>query len=846
MRISGVSFSVLGLLVAACGGGAPKDGTQLANGKYTADALNVESTITATVTVKGHKIAAVSVKDNGSTYAQYTSPYTVVAQRIVEAQSTDVDGITGATYSSDAVKKAVDLALAQARGEKPVPAKNAALSFTPGTYTGSGKGYGGQVQARVTFSETGITDIRVGQQRETAHVGDVALQTLPAKLIAANGLNVDAVSGATMSSFGLKEAVLDAADQAGVTNRKAFIDNTVKAQAGAPIEDTWDIVIIGGGGAGLCAAAQAAQDGSTVLIIEKNAELGGNTLVSGGVYQSVDHSLVWDINKPTATTAKGFDGKNHNKVRATVGCVNDLKVIYNWSEEPFDANYYKDHEFVAGDIVELSKHGVHPEYLQTLKDLKKEIKAYLAYAEPQLKKGTPENQLLLFSTTNLHIFQTYYGGLRQNTAKDEWIYGDYDLVKQFIVEGEQLKPWLMKMGVGFSDSQSTLVGALWYRGNSMNGCTADADGDGNPERYSGNWGSYVMAPLAVVNNADKHNRVMRETSANELIFENGRITGVKAKMADGTQVTAHAKKGVIIATGGYAANIQKVLKTNKYWSRQYLSPNIGTTNRSSLRGDGIDMAEKVGAATVGEGYTQLMPLAYIADGAIAFGGVENVVFISTKDGKRYVDECSERDVLSLNGFKHGVELEGRRGVYLYVMGGGGFGGFGGGFGGFGGGGGGHSFNGRDWSGKASALPEFFDELGIKLDAEVVKNSIREYDMAVMDGREPEGVGKRHATGIIGSARRGADGQYDKSSYNIDDANLTIRVLAPSTHHTMGGLKVDLDRRVLDESGKAIPGLYAAGEVTGGFFGGNRLGGNALTECMASGRIAAMGVEKDNK
>ena len=853
MRISGVCF--LSLLVAACGGGAPTDGTQLANGKYSADALNVESTITATVTVKGHKIAAVSVKDNGSTYAQYTSPYTVVAQRIVEAQSTDVDGVTGATYSSDAVKKAVDLALAQARGEKPVPAKNAALSFTPGTYTGSGKGYGGQVQARVTFSETGITDIRVGQQRETAHVGDVALQTLPAKLIAANGLNVDAVSGATMSSFGLKEAVLDAADQAGVTNRKAFIDNGVKAQPGAPIEDTWDVVIIGGGGAGLCAAAQAAQDGSTVLIIEKNAELGGNTLVSGGVYQSVDHSLVWDINRPTATSAKGFDGKQHNKVRATVGCVNDLKVIYNWSEEPFDAAYYKDHEFVAGDIVELSKHGVHPEYLQTLQDLKKEIKAYLDYAEPQLKKGTPENQLLLFSTTNLHIFQTYYGGLRQNTAKDEWIYGDYDLVKQFILEGEQLKPWLMEMGVGFSDSQSTLVGALWYRGNSMNGCTADADGDGNPERYSGNWGSYVMAPLAVVNNADKHNRVMRETSANELIFENGRVTGVKAKMADGTEVTAHAKKGVIIATGGYAANIQKVLKTNKYWSRQYLSPNIGTTNRSSLRGDGIDMAQKIGAATVGEGYTQLMPLAYIADGAIAFGGVENAIFISTKDGKRYVDECSERDVLSLNGFKHGVELDGRRGVYLYVMRGfGGFGGFGGGFG---------SneavvaannvagnrtgrFNGRDWSGKASELPEFFEELGIKLDAEVVKNSIREYDMAIMDGREPEGVGKRHATGIIGNARRGADGQYDKSTYSIDDANLSIRVLAPSTHHTMGGLKIDLDRRVLDESGKAIPGLYAAGEVTGGFFGGNRLGGNALTECMASGRIAAKGVEKDNQ
>ena len=827
----------------------------MANGKYTADGLNLEGTVTATVTIKGHKISSVTVKDNGNTYSKYTSAYTEVPKRIVEAQSTDVDGVTGATYSSDAVKSAVNEALAIARGEKQAPARNAVISFTPGTYTGSGKGYGGQVQARVTFSETGITDIRVGQQRETAHVGDAAFPILSPKIIAANGLGVDAVTGATMSSFGLKAAVMDAATQAGVTNRTAFMNNTIETKPGAPVEDTWDIVIIGGGGAGLCAGAQASQDGSTVLVIEKNAELGGNTLVSGGVYQSVDHSLVWDMDKPTATSAIGFDGRTHNKVRATVGCVNDLKVIYGWSEAPFDASFYKDHEFVAGDIEELSKHGVHPEYLSTLQELKKEIKAYLNYAEPQLKKGTPENQLLLFSTTNLHIFQTYYGGLRQNTAKDEWIYGDYDLVKQFVVEGEQLKPWLMSMGVGFSDSQSTLVGALWYRGNSMNGCTTDADGDGVTERYQGNWGSYVMAPVAVINNASKHNRIMRETSAGELIVENGRVTGVKAKMADGTEVTAHAKKGVIIATGGYAANIQKVLKTNKYWSRQYLSPNIGTTNRSSLRGDGIDMAEKVGAATVGEGYTQLMPLAYIADGAIAFGGVENAIFISTKDGKRYVDECSERDVLSLNGFKHGVELDGRRGVYLYVMRGfGGFGGFGGGFG---------SneavvaannvagnrtgrFNGRDWSGKASELPEFFEELGIKLDAEVVKNSIREYDMAIMDGREPEGVGKRHATGIIGNARRGADGQYDKSTYSIDDANLTIRVLAPSTHHTMGGLKIDLDRRVLDTNGKAIPGLYAAGEVTGGFFGGNRLGGNALTECMASGRIAAKGVEKDNK
>lgn len=847
----GSLFFAFGIILAGCSGGAT-DGSQLANGKFSADGLNLEGTVTATVTVKGHKIADIKIKDNGNTYSKYTSAYTEIPKRIIEAQSTSVDGVTGATYSSDAVKSAVDAALAYARGEKEVPAKDAEIRFNPGTYTGRGKGYGGQIQARVTFSETGISDISIGRNSETAHVGDVAIAELPSKLIAANGLSVDAISGATMSSFGVKAAVLDAALQAGVTNADAFMNNTLEVVAGEPIEDTWDIVIVGGGGAGLCAAAQAAQDGNTVLVIEKNAELGGNTLVSGGVYQSVDHRLVWDEEKPTSTKARGFDGEVHDRVRSTVGCVNDLKMILGWNEEPFDADFYKDHEFVAGDIVELSKHGVHPEYLPTLKELKREIRAYLAYAEPNMKAGWAENRLIQFSTTNLHIFQTYYGGLRQNTTKDEWIYGEFDLVKQFIEEGEKLKPWLMKMGVGFTDSQSTLVGALWYRGNTMTGANVDSDGDGKTEYYQGNWGAYVMAPVAVVNTADSHNRILKSTSAQDLIFENGRVTGVNAVMADGTKVTAHATKGVIIATGGYAANIQKVLKTNKYWSRQYLSPNIGTTNRSSLRGDGIEMAEKVGAATVGEGFTQLMPLAYTTDGAIAFGGVENAIFISPKDGKRYVDECSERDVLSLNGFKHGIDKFGARGVYMYVMRSfGGFGGFGGGFGGFGGAPASQDsnakrFNGRSWTGKGSELADFFEEVGFKTDAEVVKNTIREYDMAVMDGRDPEGVGKRHATGIIGNARRNADGTYDKSSYDIDNVNLEIRVLAPSTHHTMGGLKIDLDRRVLDENGKAIPGLYAAGEVTGGFFGGNRLGGNALTECMASGRIAAKGVEKDNK
>ena len=63
-------------------------------------------------------------------------------------------------------------------------------------------------------------------------------------------------------------------------------------------------------------------------------------------------------------------------------------------------------------------------------------------------------------------------------------------------------------------------------------------------------------------------------------------------------------------------------------------------------------------------------------------------------------------------------------------------------------------------------------------------------------------------------------------------------MAPSTHHTMGGVVVDTERHVLDTKGNVIDGLYAAGEVTGGIHGGNRLGGNAIVEILVSGRIAA--------
>ena len=527
-------------------------------GSYSASEQGFGGPVTVTLTVDESKITDVKIEGKDETPNVGGAAFEPLQKSVLDAQSGEIDAVSGATITSDAVKKAVANAIGQAKGEAAAPAGE--LAFTAGTYTGSGEGYNGPVEVSVTFDDKAVTAIEVTSSKETEHVGDIAFDILIPDMIKANGTGVDAVSGATFSSRALKEAVNAAAEEAGVTNASQFAANTVEVKAQAPIEDTWDVVIVGAGGAGITAAAQAAQDGNTVLVIEKNAEIGGNTLVSGGQYQSVMPYLVWDEKDPDATTGVGFDGNTYNKVKSVNGCINELKMIYDWSEEEFDADYYKNNEFVAGDAAELSKHGVHADYLPTLQALKKEIKAYLDWAQPKLDAGTPESEITLFSTLNLHIFQTYYGGLRQSADGSEWIYGNVDLVKQFIEDGQDIKPWLEAMGSTFvEDTQPTLIGALWYRENEFIGANVDADGDGTPEEYKGRWGSYFMAPMTTFLQSNDKNQIMTRTTADELIVEDGRVTGVKATMYDGTEVTAKAAKGVILATGGYAANIEKVV-----------------------------------------------------------------------------------------------------------------------------------------------------------------------------------------------------------------------------------------------------------------------------------------------
>ena len=116
----------------------------------------------------------------------------------------------------------------------------------------------------------------------------------------------------------------------------------------------------------------------------------------------------------------------------------------------------------------------------------------------------------------------------------------------------------------------------------------------------------------------------------------------------------------------------------------------------------------------------------------------------------------------------------------------------------------------------------------------------------MTGGDFPDVGKAIASRTVGNVEQNEDGSYNVDTYDLDNTVMTIRLMAPSTHHTMGGIKVDTERHVLDKEGNAIEGLYAAGEVTGGIHGGNRLGGNAIVEIFVSGRTAAKAVTADNE
>ena len=821
-RLLAATLVALLLILSACTN-APSDKGAAAiytPGTYTASGKGYGGMVDVTVTVDTKKITAVKIQGDKETKGIGSRAIDELPAKIVAANG-KVDATAGASLTSAAIFEGLNGALSKAKGNIAITAP---IAFKPGTYFGKAKGYNGDVVLKVTFTENSIADIAVDKSKETEHVGDSAYPIILKDIKDYTSTGVDIVSGATFTSRASLLAVEDAAKQAGCDvaalrkGAKPFL-----LTPGPKIVENYDVVIVGAGGAGMAAAAQAAQEGATVLVIEKAVEMGGNTLVSGGAYQAVQPSMVWDPKNPEATTGI-YEPTNTvvPKFKSDVGRLATLKTILNWSEKPFDGAVKDKAAIKDVDSYNLPSRGVHPDYLPTLLTLKGQIKEYIAYADKHFAMGQKETDLTVFSTPELFVFQTYYGGLRLDKSKDKWITNEFALVDQICRQAYNIRPWLEKQGAIIDNAQRTLIGCLWQRINPVQGGVVDG------VKYSGKWGAYFKVPENTLLKANPKNKIMYRTTATSLLTNQGRVTGVKARRFDGTEVEVTAAKGVILATGGYGANIKMVMDTNEYWDSKFLTATIKTTNRNLAQGEGITMGKAAGAAVTGMGWTQLMPLGWIDNGNLAGGTGENVIYISPagtpNTGKRYVDEAAERDVLSQGAFDFGTD----GGQYIELSNPGTL----------------ASSAGVPGAATSSAnIPGrvfigTLDEAAamLKIDAAVLKKTISDYDAFIIGATDKKPVPNKTAyRGTIGSCAQDAKGNYLIDTYKIE--NVMVRWMAPSTHHTMGGLVVDTSRHVLNAKNKAIPGLYAAGEVTGGFFAGNRLGGNAVMEILVSGRIA---------
>ena len=156
-----------------------------------------------------------------------------------------------------------------------------AVSAAPVTTQGTGVGKHGDVTVAVTFDSGKIKDIKIVKQQENPVLAAKVFTDLKQHVIDTNSVQLDAISGATFSSKGFLDAVADAAKKAGVTLSKADKKAIKKAVKALPKESSYDVVVIGAGGAGFSAAIEAKNAGANVVLLEKMPAVGGNSLISG-------------------------------------------------------------------------------------------------------------------------------------------------------------------------------------------------------------------------------------------------------------------------------------------------------------------------------------------------------------------------------------------------------------------------------------------------------------------------------------------------------------------------------------------------------------------------------------
>ena len=368
----------------------------------------------------------------------------------------------------------------------------------------------------------------------------------------------------------------------------------------------------------------------------------------------------------------------------------------------------------------------------------------------------------------------------------------------------------MKGGKNLNDPELVKVlaeksadGVKWITENGGDLSEVGMFGGASVKRIHKPTGGSAVGPMLVKmfnENMDKLNiPVLLETKADQIIVEDGKIAGVKASNKDG-EFTIDCK-AVVLATGGFAGNAEMVVEYNPALT------GFGTTNHAGATGDGIAMAKELGAQLVDIEQIQTHPTVHPETQTMYTEAVRgNGAILVNKEGKRFVNELLTRDVVS-------EAILAQTDKESYIV-----------------------FDQKVRDG-LSAIEKYISA-GIIYEADTIEG------LAEQIGVDATAL-KATMDTYAGYQAAGNDAEFGRESMEepLTTAKYYAGLCAPAVHHTMGGVKINTNTEVLKEDGSSIPGLFAAGEVTGGVHGANRLGGNAVTDIVVFGRIAGENAAK---
>ena len=601
-------------------------------------------------------------------------------------------------------------------------AKSASTSSDAGVsgdFTGTAKGFGGDVSVTLTLTDGAITGCTAEGKDETEGVGSQAIAKMPGEIAESGSIAVDGVSGATVTSTAIKEAAAAALTAAGLNpdDYKTAVEKTGSAED-STVEA--DVVVVGAGGAGMTAAITAAGEGKSVVILESQSMVGGNSVrATGGM------------------NAGKTVYQDENEFGESAGVEKTLKTA---------AEKYADNETITA----------------LAKTVSEQWAAYQA------------NPTGYFDSVELMELDTMIGGKGIN---------DPELVETLCANSADAIDWLDEHGITLHDVSS-------FGGASVKRIHRPVNAEGKTVSV----GSY-MIPLLEENCKKAGVQILLNTTANEILTDaNGAAAGIKATGSTGETVTVNAK-AVVLTTGGFGANLDMVVEYKPELK------GFMTTNAAGAQGQGIEMATAIGAGTVDMDQIQIHPTVEANTAALITEGLrgDGAVLINA-EGKRFIDEVGTRDVVSA------AEIA-QTGSYSWLV--------------------------VDQAMvDASSVIQGYIKKGYTVTGETYE------ELGKAMGVDEAAFAETMKT-WNGYVEAKNDPDFGRTSFanKLDTAPYYAIKVTAGVHHTMGGLTINTNTEVLKADGTVIPGLFAAGEVTGGVHGANRLGGNAVADFTVFGRIA---------